>query len=141
MFESFTTALGKFATIKGRARRKEFWSFIFISSLIGGLVSNFYGNMIGHEAGIERMIELLFFIPSVAVTVRRLHDLGRTGWWILLAPTGVGTIILFFMMLADGQPRENRYGADPKGRDDFQDFGPLPRPRRERVAQTEELFV
>ncbi|MDP3125664.1 MAG: DUF805 domain-containing protein, partial [Thiobacillus sp.] len=62
------------------------------------------------------LYSLAILIPSLAVTVRRLHDTGRTGWWLLigLIPL-IGAIVLLVFMLLDSQPGDNEYGASPKG--------------------------
>ena len=94
-------ALRKFADLKGRSSRKEFWCFVSINSLLMLaliIVDSFYGTldeerMIGFSSGI---FLLLMFIPTLSVTVRRLHDSNRTGWWGLIEFV---PIIGFFVML------------------------------------------
>lgn len=118
----FLKALQKYADFEGRARRKEYWffqlfknliifAFLFIVSLFG---------TVGEDA--ESLLLLIGFgyylfmyLPSLAVTVRRLNDTGRSGWWylIILVPF-LGWIILLIFLLADSQPGENEYGPNPK---------------------------
>jgi uncharacterized membrane protein YhaH (DUF805 family) len=62
------------------------------------------------------VVSLLLVIPTIAVTFRRLHDTGRSGWWWLLSLLcGIGAIILLIFCLSDSKPGDNEYGANPKG--------------------------
>ena len=113
--------LKQYAVFKGRARRKEYWFFILfnlIASLLLTLVDFMTGSL-DAELGmgmLSGLYSLAILIPSLAVTVRRLHDTGRTGWWLLvgLIPL-IGAIVLLVFMLLDSQPNDNEYGANPKG--------------------------
>ncbi|MDP1923862.1 MAG: DUF805 domain-containing protein [Thiobacillus sp.] len=113
--------LKQYAVFKGRARRKEYWFFILfnlIASLLLTLVDFMTGSL-DAELGmglLSGLYSLAILIPSLAVTVRRLHDTGRTGWWLLigLIPL-IGAIVLLVFMLLDSQPGDNEYGASPKG--------------------------
>lgn len=117
MFQYFSTCLRKYATFTGRARRKEFWYFVLASAILGAIAEKIYGG----EGMMSNFLEMLLFVPGVAVAVRRLHDTGRSGWWVLLAPTGIGTILLFFFMVQEGDAYANEYGPDPKPYDDGTD--------------------
>ena len=110
----FLQAFRKYADFKGRARRKEFWYFVLISGLVQSLFVGFHGSIYGHEKLFDSVASAIFFIPTLAVAVRRLHDIGRSGWWIVIAPTGIGTVVLFVMMLIEGDRGLNEYGPDPK---------------------------
>lgn len=113
--------LKQYAVFKGRARRKEYWFFILfnlIASLLLTLVDFMTGSL-DAELGmglLSGLYSLAVLIPSLAVTVRRLHDTGRTGWWLLigLIPL-IGALVLLVFMLLDSQPGDNEYGANPKG--------------------------
>jgi uncharacterized membrane protein YhaH (DUF805 family) len=116
----YLEALRKYAVFEGRARRMEYWMFVLINCLIVvvlsvvdtvvGLFS--LGNSIGALTGLYWLVVL---VPSVAVTVRRLHDTDRSGWWALLALLPVlGTIVLFVFCVLDGTPGPNRFGENPK---------------------------
>lgn len=61
------------------------------------------------------IVSLILFIPGLAVTVRRLHDLGRSGWWILVAFTIIGIFVLLYWYCQEGERATNRFGDDPKG--------------------------
>lgn len=121
------TALKNYAVFTGRARRKEFWMFTLLNILITicFYVCCFLGAAMG-DAGlfiisIAYILLILWnlaaLIPSIAVTVRRLHDIGKSGWFFLLhlIPCGIGTLILLVFMCMDSQPGDNQYGPNPKG--------------------------
>lgn len=119
----YLEVLRKYATFHGRARRKEYWFFTLFNLLIM-LVLSIIDGMIGlysTEAGLgilSGIYTLALLIPSLAVTVRRLHDIGRTGWWLLIAfiPL-IGALILLIFTVLDSKPGSNQYGPDPKGMD------------------------
>ena len=113
--------LRKYATFAGRARRKEYWWFmLFYGLVMSGLVIGdmmlvgpyavaIYGG--GPLTGIGF---LAFFLPGLAVTVRRLHDHDRSGWFILLGLLPfIGAIILFIFNVQRGTIGDNRFGPDP----------------------------
>jgi uncharacterized membrane protein YhaH (DUF805 family) len=116
----YLEALKKYAVFSGRARRKEYWYFVLFNiivaivlSLIDLLLGTFSSaSNIGLLSGIYG---LAVIIPTLAVTVRRLHDIDRTGWWILinLIPL-IGTIVLLVFEVTPGTPGSNRFGPDPK---------------------------
>ena len=116
----YLEALKKYAVFSGRARRTEFWYFVLFNiivtivlSVIDRLIGTFSGaSNLGILSGIYSLAVL---IPTLAVAVRRLHDIDRTGWWILigLIPL-IGTIVLLVFALTPGTPGSNRYGPDPK---------------------------
>lgn len=115
-------ALGNYATFEGRARRREYWYFALVNALI---FAAFAIAMSAAASGGRSpttafagygIFALLVLLPSIAVTVRRLHDTGRSGWWfwISLVPV-VGGIVLFVFTVLDSTPGNNQYGPSPKG--------------------------
>lgn len=115
----YLEVLKKYATFEGRARRKEYWFFTLVSTAISlalGYVEGFLGLFTGTELSVLSLIYLVFvFLPTLAVAVRRLHDIGRSGWWYLLnlVPL-VGSIVVLIFLVQDSQPEDNQYGANPK---------------------------
>lgn len=116
--------LKKYADFSGRARRKEYWVFTLFSvtfSLLLGFADVALGfSRDGGTGPLGAVYSLAVLIPSLAVTVRRLHDTGRSGWWILigLIPC-VGFIILIIFMVQDSQPGPNEYGSNPKAAEEW----------------------
>ncbi len=105
----------KYADFNGRARRQEYWMFVLFYILI--YVALFVIESIVGSFGILVLVfSLGLLVPSIAVTIRRLHDTERSGWWILIAfvPVVGGIVLLVFMCL-DGTGGPNRFGPDPKG--------------------------
>lgn len=115
----YLDVLTRYAEFSGRARRKEFWLFAvvnFLVTLVFGFIDLALG-LVSEEAGIgllSGLYSLAVLIPYLAVTVRRLHDTGRTGWWLLIGLIPLlGPIVLLVLMLLDSDPAENRYGPPP----------------------------
>jgi uncharacterized membrane protein YhaH (DUF805 family) len=107
-----------YAGFSGRARRKEYWMF-FLFNVVISVVLAVLGAVTGATTlfgAVSVLYFLALLIPGIAVTIRRLHDTGRSGWWILigLVPL-VGFIILIVFMVQDSQPGPNQYGPNPKG--------------------------
>jgi len=113
--EWYLKVLKNYAVFEGRARRKEYWMF-FLFNIIFAFVIAFVEGMVG-SPGIVYMIYVLgVFIPGLAVGARRLHDTGRSGWWLLLYLLPIiGPIVLLVFFVLDSQPGDNEYGANPKG--------------------------
>jgi uncharacterized membrane protein YhaH (DUF805 family) len=114
----YMQVLKKYAVFSGRARRKEYWFFILwyvIISIGLAIIDSVAGLHIGKAGVLQTLYALALLIPSLAVAVRRLHDIGRTGWWLLigLIPL-IGVIVLLVFMFTDSQPGENEYGPSPK---------------------------
>ncbi len=116
----YLEVLKKYAVFSGRARRKEYWMFILFNIIITAvlaLIDSLIGTVI-RQAGfglLQGLYSLAVLLPTLAVTVRRLHDTGRTGWWILIGLIPViGGIVLLIFMLLDSEPGENQYGPNPK---------------------------
>ena len=112
--------LKKYAVFSGRARRKEYWFFVLfniIVSIILAVIDGVTGTL-DSESGMGLLgliYTLAILMPALAVSVRRLHDTGRSGWWllILLIPL-IGTIVILIFMVQDSKPEENQYGPSPK---------------------------
>lgn len=104
----YLEVLKKYAVFTGRAQRAEFWWFVLFNFIIGlllGWVSETLSSLYG----------LAVLLPAIGVGIRRLHDIGRTGWWMLLhfLPI-IGTIIMIFFYVQDSEEGSNEYGLNPK---------------------------
>ena len=116
----YLQALKKYAVFSGRSRRMEYWYFVLfniIVSIVLGVIDGLLGTS-GSYAGaglLSGIYGLAVLIPTLAVTVRRLHDTDRTGWWILIALVPlIGVIVLLVFAALDGTPGNNQYGPNPK---------------------------
>ncbi|MCH7959912.1 MAG: DUF805 domain-containing protein [Candidatus Hydrogenedentes bacterium] len=141
--------LKKYAVFSGRARRKEFWMFRLFDAIIytvlyvGEALATDFSRGSYYGGILTGVYSLAVLLPNLAVGVRRLHDTGRSGWWLVLPSASmivglflflslydeygqsvlwftsalffVPTIVLIIFLIQDGQHRENRYGPDPKG--------------------------
>ena len=118
----YMEVLKKYATFSGRARRREYWVFALVNSLIFTAFYIIYYIMIARGSSSWSLLAFIFgiygliiIIPSWAVVVRRLHDTGRSGWWIFVGFVPlIGEFILLFILLSDSQQGNNQYGPNPK---------------------------
>src|SRR4051812_1615154 len=106
--------LKKYVVFEGRARRKEFWMFTLISFIISIILAIIDG--IIHIRVLGSLYAILVLLPSIAVGVRRMHDIDKSGWWLLLLLIPIiGWIILLVLACLDSYPGDNKYGPNPKG--------------------------
>jgi uncharacterized membrane protein YhaH (DUF805 family) len=112
--EWYLKVLKQYADFGGRARRKEYWMFVLFNVIIIVLLAAIDAAL-GTDGILMILYSLAVLIPSIAVAVRRLHDTGRSGWWVLIdfVPL-IGPIWLLVLMVLDSQPGENQYGPNPK---------------------------
>ena len=107
-----TCLFRKFANFEGRAARAEYWWFFLFAFLL---------SMLGAAFGpLIFVVAAVLFVPNLAVTVRRLHDTNRTGWWILLSAVSwiplvgwIAGLVLLWFMVQKGDSGDNRYGPNP----------------------------
>jgi len=119
---SVTTVLGKYATFTGRATRSEYWWYILAFALLGAVLAVIEGSLIAPMLGFEPFAEeagqplrmlagLALFLPTLTVTVRRLHDVDRSGWWYLLSLIPViGILVLLYWYIQPGTEGPNQFG-------------------------------
>lgn len=123
----YFSVLEQYAGFRGRARRKEYWMFLFFHMVIlalamfldislGSSIVTLNSPYLTEGPGIfTGVYSLVVLIPLLAVTVRRLHDTERSGWMFFLnLIPGLGNLWFLVLMLSGGQRRRNRYGANPK---------------------------
>ena len=110
----YVDVLKKYAVFSGRARRKEYWMFFLINFVIA-IALSIVDTVAGTSPVIYGLYVLATFLPNLGVTVRRLHDTDRSGWWVLIGVIPlVGFIILLVFLASDGKPGENKWGLNPK---------------------------
>lgn len=115
----FLIVLQKYAQFTGRARRSEYWYFSLIAFVIS-FVLGFIDGILGFDnmgfGLLSGLFQLGILIPSIAVGVRRMHDVGKSGWFLLIP------IYNLILALTEGNKGENQYGADPKSPLDREDI-------------------
>jgi uncharacterized membrane protein YhaH (DUF805 family) len=112
----------KYMVFTGRSRRTEYWTFTLINMAILVIISvlaSILGSIAGILATLMGIVGLLFLLatllPAIAVGIRRFHDTGRSGWWLLIALVPfVGGLLLIYFFVLDSQPGSNQYGSNPK---------------------------
>ncbi|MEU0672792.1 DUF805 domain-containing protein [Streptomyces sp. NPDC006172] len=114
----YVDVLKKYAVFGGRARRQEYWMFTLFSLIIS-IVLAIVDAVIGSNI-LGIIYTLAVLLPSVGVTIRRLHDTDRSGFWlfIVLVPL-IGAIVLIVFLAGEGKRGPNEYGPDPKTADAF----------------------
>lgn len=110
----YTDVLKKYATFSGRARRQEFWMFILFNFIVAMVLLGI-DVAIGANGILYIVYVLATILPTLAVTVRRLHDLGKSGGWYFISFVPlIGGIWLLVLTATEGQREPNQYGPSPK---------------------------
>jgi uncharacterized membrane protein YhaH (DUF805 family) len=111
---SVLLCVNRYAIFAGRAPRSEYWYFMLFTVLISIGASIVDSVWLGHSEAVANGVGLAFFIPTIAVQVRRMHDLNRVGWWLWLSLVPVlGWLILLIWAFTPGTRGSNRFGDDP----------------------------
>ncbi len=114
--DAIKSCFSQYVGFAGRARRSEFWYF-YLFTIIVSIVASVLQRAVSNSSSgvITGIVGLALILPSLAVGVRRLHDTGRSGWWILIGLIPViGTIVLIVFYVQDSHS-DNQYGPSPKG--------------------------
>lgn len=118
--QAVKSCFNQYCGFKGRASRAEFWWFTLFTDIVGfvlgfvdGLLFTLTENAFFALLGFSGLFQLGVFLPSLAVTARRLHDTDKSGWWMLLYLTIIGGIVVFIFTLLRGNEGSNKYGEDP----------------------------
>jgi uncharacterized membrane protein YhaH (DUF805 family) len=113
--DAIRSGFRNYVTFSGRASRSEFWYWTLFGFLVAAvssiLDSALFPSM--STGPISAITSLLLLLPGLAVSVRRLHDIDRTGWWILITLTIIGLIVLLIWNCTKGTDGPNRFGPDP----------------------------
>ncbi|GAB02621.1 MULTISPECIES: DUF805 domain-containing protein [Acinetobacter] len=116
-FDWAMKCLRNYVNFSGRARRKEYWYFYLFQILVGFILGVVFGIIGISDSGMDAisgLVSLAFFLPGLAVGVRRLHDVDRSGWWVLIAFTIIGLIPLLIWMVSETKPERNQWGQPAK---------------------------
>ena len=100
--QAISTCLSNYATFAGRAARPEFWWF-FLFQILATLAAGMLGDKVSGLVGIALVL------PSLAVGARRLHDIGKSGWWQLLGITGIGLLLLIYWWVQPTEAAGSRF--------------------------------
>lgn len=110
--EAVRTVISKYAVFQGRASRPEFWWW-FLAYVLAYIAARGVGGALGMGGALGFLVMLAAFIPNIAVSVRRFHDIGKSGWWVLIfiiPIVGLIAMVYFFAQPSDGP---NRFGGGP----------------------------
>ena len=110
--DTYVEVLRKYAVFSGRAPRLEFWLFTLINVVVA-LVLGILGVLVAWIVYLEVLFALAVLIPSLAVTVRRLHDTGRSGWWYFVVLIPLIGLIVLIIFLVQGSDQDNEHGPRP----------------------------
>jgi uncharacterized membrane protein YhaH (DUF805 family) len=107
--DAVNSCFRQYVGFSGRASRSEFWWFLLFGLLVGLAAA-----IVDQRGTIGALISLVLFLPSLAVGVRRLHDAGHSGWWLLIGLVPIaGLVVLIIFFVSRGDPGANRYGPPP----------------------------
>ncbi len=117
--EWYSLGFQRYADFSGRSRRKEYWYFTLFSTIVSillTLIDGAAGTTLDGGIGIlSGLYALVALVPSLAVTVRRLHDIGKSGWFFLVAFIPfIGPLILLYFLFQDSEEENNDWGPSPK---------------------------
>ncbi len=110
MIDWYMTVLKKYAVFEGRSRRSEYWYFALGSGIISMILTFIDGALFGLEGVgvLSNVYSLAVLVPGIAVAIRRMHDVGKSGWFILIP------FYNLYLTVQDSQPGTNEYGPNPK---------------------------
>lgn len=118
--DAVKSGFSNYVNFQGRARRSEFWFWVLFVILVS-FVAGFLDGMLGLAGPtgygpLGGLVTLALILPGIAISVRRLHDTGRSGFWLFISLIPlIGAIVLIIFYIGDSQPGSNKYGASPKG--------------------------
>jgi len=111
--QAISTCMGKYVTFSGRASRSEFWWFYLFTIILSWGATLVDAAMFGVGTGIlSGLVSLAIALPSLAAGSRRLHDVGKSGWWQLLILTVIGIILLIVWWASDTKPAGDRFSVE-----------------------------
>ncbi len=113
----YVGTLKRYVDFNGRARRREFWMF-FLANFVVSMGINILGSAVMNASAAQlpgAIYSLAVLLPALSIGARRLHDTGKSGWWLLIALVPlVGAILLIVFWATEGNKGQNSYGPDPK---------------------------
>jgi uncharacterized membrane protein YhaH (DUF805 family) len=113
--EAIASGFKKYVTFSGRAARAEYWYWILFAFIVAVMASLFDAFALpdAELSPVNAIVSLGLLLPNLAVGFRRLHDIDRSAWWVLIVFTGIGIFLLIYWACIKGTTGPNRYGKDP----------------------------
>lgn len=112
--KAFLKMIANFSDFQGRTSREDYW-WATLGCFLLGLAVVFIGGLLGTVGAIlSGLVSLALFVPELAMSVRRLHDINKSGFWLLLGFVPFGGIILLLWAIKEGDADSNSYGPNPK---------------------------
>lgn len=111
---AFLKMISNFTDFQGRTSREDFWWAFLANMIISAVVGVITGLLGVIGSLLAALVSLALLVPTLALWVRRLHDTGKSALWLLLALTGLGTVVLIIFAILEGDQGDNQYGPNPK---------------------------
>ena len=116
--EAINSGFRNYFNFSGRAIRSEYWYWTLFAAIVSAVINGLDqtanpGDQLGLFSAFNGLVSLALFIPGLSVSVRRLHDIDRTGWWLLLGFTIIGIFVVIYWACLRGTLGPNRFGPDP----------------------------
>lgn len=123
--QAVSSGFSRYFDFRSRSSRSEYWWWTLFSVLLSVVATVFDAALFGGAAVLDTLSSVTLFVPGLAVGARRLHDIGRSAWWLLIILTIIGIFVLFYWAVQPGIRGSNKYGLDPLlpyAEPDFPDF-------------------
>ena len=111
--QAVSSGFSRYFDFKTRSSRSEYWWWTLFSVLLSAVATVFDAALFGGAAVLDTLSSVTLFVPGLAVGARRLHDIGRSAWWLLIIFTIIGIFVLFYWAVQPGTHGSNKYGLDP----------------------------
>jgi len=114
-WQAVKSGYSNYVNFSDRAIRSEYWYFVLFTAVVSAITATLDLAIFSLDSGLSplnNIFGLITFLPSLGIMARRLHDIDRTAWWILIAFTGIGFFVLLYWACKRGTPGPNRFGPD-----------------------------
>lgn len=127
-----------YVDFEGRATRQQYWMFVLMS-IVASIILAIIDGAVGSAGVLPVLFQLGILLPSIAIAARRLHDIGKSGWWQLVALVPlIGAIVLIVMLALKSEPGANKYGASSAGAAAAAPQAPIPDPNMNNNPPNEQ---
>jgi uncharacterized membrane protein YhaH (DUF805 family) len=111
--QAIPSGFSRYFDFRTRSSRSEYWYWTLFALLVSVAATVLDALLFGGSAILDTVSSVVLFIPGIAIAARRLHDINRTAWWILIAFTIIGILLLLYWYIQPGDQGDNDYGSDP----------------------------